>query len=89
MPASILDVAEAVDRAIKAFEEMGAHIEEVTPAWGPLGPELARFFWPATFSGRISSLAEFEDRMDPGFVAMIKYASGFTAPQFMQMQVLN
>lgn len=80
------EVAEVVERAVKAFEEMGAEIEEVTPAWGPLGPELARFFWPATFSSRAENLAEFESRMDPGFVAMIKYAQGFTAPQYMQMR---
>ncbi|MBS7813044.1 amidase family protein [Roseococcus pinisoli] len=81
------EVAEVVAKAVTAFEAMGAHVEEVTPDWGPLGPELARFFWPATFSGRIDALPEFESRMDPGFVAMIKYASGFTASQFMQMRL--
>jgi len=81
------EVAEVVAKAVKAFEEMGAEVEEVTPEWGPLGPELVRFFWPATFSGRIDALPEFESRMDPGFVAMIRYASDFTAPQFMQMRL--
>ena len=78
------EIAEVVDRAARVFEAMGA---EVSDAVGKLGPELVRFFWPATFSGRASSLAEFEDRMDPGFVAMIKYAQHFTAPQFMQMRL--
>lgn len=81
------EVAEAVERAVKAFEEMGADIEEVEPAWGPLGPELARFFWPAAFSGRIDLVPEFGSRMDPGFVAMITYAQAFTAPQYMQMRL--
>jgi aspartyl-tRNA(Asn)/glutamyl-tRNA(Gln) amidotransferase subunit A len=80
------EVAAAVDKAVLAFEEMGAIVEEVTPAWGKLGPELVRFFWPVTFTARLSSLPEFESRMDPGFVAMIKYAAGFTAPQFMEMR---
>jgi aspartyl-tRNA(Asn)/glutamyl-tRNA(Gln) amidotransferase subunit A len=80
------EVAAVVARAVTAFEEMGAHVEEVAPPWGPLGPELVRFFWPATFAGRIRHLPEFEDRMDPGFVAMIKHATGFTLPQFMQMR---
>lgn len=80
------EVAEVVDRAVIAFEEMGAQVEEVTPAWGPLGPELARFFWPATFAGRIKHLPEYESRMDPGFVAMIRFAQDFTVPQFMQMR---
>jgi aspartyl-tRNA(Asn)/glutamyl-tRNA(Gln) amidotransferase subunit A len=80
------EIAEAVARAVKVFEEMGAVVEEVTPGWGPLGPELVRFFWPATFTGRLGVLAEFESRMDPGFVAMIKYAAGFTTRQFMEMR---
>lgn len=81
------EVAEVVAKAVAAFEEMGAHVEEVRPDWGPLGPELARFFWPATFSGRLDALPEFESRMDPGFVAMIRHAAGFTASQFMQMRL--
>jgi aspartyl-tRNA(Asn)/glutamyl-tRNA(Gln) amidotransferase subunit A len=80
------EVAEAVDKAVLAFQEMGAIVEEVTPEWGVLGPELVRFFWPVTFTARLSILPEFESRMDPGFVAMIKYAAGFTAPQFMEMR---
>jgi aspartyl-tRNA(Asn)/glutamyl-tRNA(Gln) amidotransferase subunit A len=80
------EVAEPVEKAVKAFEEMGAHVEEVTPPWGPLGPELVRFFWPVTFTARLRHLPEFESRMDPGFVAMIKSAAGFTARQFMEMR---
>jgi aspartyl-tRNA(Asn)/glutamyl-tRNA(Gln) amidotransferase subunit A len=80
------EVAAAVDKAVKAFTEMGAIVEDVTPPWGKLGPELIRFFWPATFTGRLASLPEFESRMDPGFVAMIRHAAGFTVPQFMEMR---
>lgn len=80
------EVAELVEKAVTAFEAMGAQVEEVTPAWGPLGPELVRFFWPATFTARLRHLPEFEDRMDPGFVAMIKSAADWTVPQFMQMR---
>ncbi len=80
------EVAEQVERAVRVFEEMGADIDEVTPNWGPLGPELVRFFWPATFTARLASLAEFESRMDPGFVAMIRGAAHFTVPQFMEMR---
>ena len=80
------EVAAAVDTAVLAFTEMGAIVEEVTPPWGKQGPELVRFFWPVTFTARLSCLQEFESRMDPGFVAMIKYAARFTAPQFMEMR---
>ncbi len=80
------EIAASVEAAVKVFEAMGAIVEEVTPAWGKLGPELVRFFWPATFTGRLAALPEFESRMDPGFVAMIKHAAGFTAGQFMEMR---
>ncbi len=80
------EVATLVAAAVPVFEQLGARVEEVTPDWGPLGPELARFFWPATFTARLRHLPEYEDRMDPGFVAMIKQAAGFTVSQFMQMR---
>lgn len=80
------EVAETVERAVRAFEEMGAHVEAVTPAWGPLGPDLVRYFWPATFSARLALLPEFGSRLDPGFVAMLRHAEGFTVPQFMEMR---
>jgi len=80
------EVAAAVAAAVKVFASLGAEIEEVRPAWGPLGPELVRFFWPATFTARLRHLPEYESRMDPGFVAMIKSAAGFTVRQFMEMR---
>jgi len=80
------EVATPIAKAVAVFEQLGAHVEEVHPSWGPLGPELVRFFWPATFTARLRHLPEFESRMDPGFVAMIKAASGFTVRQFMEMR---
>ena len=80
------EVADAVEAAVRVVAELGAVIEEVEPAWGAQGPELARFFWPATFTGRIPLLAEFGDRMDPGFVAMLEEARHFTVQQFMEMR---
>jgi aspartyl-tRNA(Asn)/glutamyl-tRNA(Gln) amidotransferase subunit A len=80
------DVATLVADAVRAFEAMGATVDLVTPAWGKTGPELARFFWPATFTGRLKYLAEWEDKMDPGFVTMIKSAADFKASDFMMMR---
>jgi aspartyl-tRNA(Asn)/glutamyl-tRNA(Gln) amidotransferase subunit A len=80
------EVAAPVAKAVAVFEELGAHVEEVSPAWGPLGPELVRFFWPATFTARLRHVPEFESQMDPGFVAMIRSAAGFTVRQFMEMR---
>lgn len=80
------EVAALVADAVKEFERMGAIVEEVTPPWGKDGPELVRYFWPATFSGRLKYLPEWESRMDPGFVAMIKGAAGLKVPEFMAMR---
>ncbi|WP_159995605.1 amidase [Roseomonas sp. 18066] len=81
------DVAALVEKAVGAFEEMGAKVELVTPAWGPLGPELARFFWPAGYLARANMfLDEWRDRMDPGLVAMMDAGRGFTAEQYHVMR---
>ncbi|MBP0496148.1 amidase family protein [Pararoseomonas indoligenes] len=80
------DVAAIVARAVGVFEAMGAQVETVAPSWGGLGPELSRFFWPATFSARLKYLPEWEDRMDPGFVAMIRTTTDYTVAQFMAMR---
>ncbi|MFT8634148.1 amidase [Novacetimonas hansenii] len=76
------DVAAAVAAAVSVFEGMGATVEEVTPAWGPKGPELARFFWPATYSAKCTLLSEWEPLMDPGLVAMIRETQGRTMQEF-------
>jgi len=54
----------------------------VKTPWGPKGPELARFFWPAHFSRHAGRLAEFRDRMDPGFVACIEAGSHITMADY-------
>ena len=66
------DVASLVESAVVAFTEMGATVELVAPAWGPLGPALMDFFWPTVFSSRLRHLPEWRDRLDPGFVALIE-----------------
>jgi aspartyl-tRNA(Asn)/glutamyl-tRNA(Gln) amidotransferase subunit A len=80
------DVAAVVDQAKDAFVDMGAIVEPVTPEWGKLGPEMARFFWPAAYAARTRYLEEFADRMDPGFVALLRVATRLTVPEFMVMR---
>ena len=80
------DVAERVAQAVKAFEEMGATVEEVTPAWGPQGTELMNFFWPTVFAGYSRFFPEWEDKMDPGLVASIKSVQDIKLPEFMNMR---
>ena len=70
------EVAELVAKAVGAFEkDLGWRVEQVKTPWGPKGPELARFFWPAHFQRHAERLPEFRDRMDPGFVACIEAGS--------------
>ena len=80
------DVAALVEQAALAFTGMGAVVEAVTPPWGKLGPELFDFFWPTVFSARLRLLPEWEDRLDPAFVAMIKTAKDVKVSDFMAMR---
>ncbi len=80
------EVAELAAKAAQVFAELGAIVEPVTPAWGKLGPELVRFFWPAAYAARAKYLPEWESRMDPGLVALLRENEGISVTQFMQMR---
>jgi aspartyl-tRNA(Asn)/glutamyl-tRNA(Gln) amidotransferase subunit A len=80
------DVADLVGAAAGVFADLGATVEHVTPAWGKVGPALFDFFWPTVFSARLRFLPEWEDRLDPGFVAMIKTAKDIRVSEFMIMR---
>lgn len=81
------DVAALVEEAVRVFEALGAHVERVDPAWGPLGPDLARFFWPAGYLARKAAyLDEWRDRMEPAFVAMMEAGRDFSAEQYHVMR---
>ncbi len=67
------EVAARVAEAALVFaQSLGANLEEVTPAWGPQGPELIRLFWPAHMQNYARYLPEWEAKMDPGLVACIR-----------------
>ncbi|MBV9785717.1 MAG: amidase [Acidisphaera sp.] len=77
------EVAALVAAAATAFGDLvGGAVEEVTPAWGKNGPELIRFTWPAHTSAHAKYLPEFESRMDPGLVACIRTATGWTTADY-------
>ncbi|PTM42787.1 amidase family protein [Bosea sp. 124] len=82
------EVAELTAKAVKAFEDLGATVELVTPGWGPLGPELARFFWKAGYLARGATyLPQWRDRMDPGLVAMLDEAKSITGEEYHLMRL--
>ncbi len=81
------EVAELAAAAARVFaEDLGATVEIVTPDWGVLGPDLARFFWPAGSLIRAQYLAEWEAKMDPGLVALIKAGRDFSAEDYLVMR---
>jgi aspartyl-tRNA(Asn)/glutamyl-tRNA(Gln) amidotransferase subunit A len=68
---------------------LGWHVEQVKTPWGPKGPELARFFWPAHFQRHADRLPEFRDRLDPGFVACIEAGSKITMADYQKMRLVK
>ena len=77
------EVAELVQSAVKALaSDLHANVEQVTPAWGKDGPEIIRVMYPVHACGNSKYLAEFESRMDPGLVAMIREGLAITTPQY-------
>lgn len=57
--------------AERLADALGAELHDVTPPWGPAGPELIRFFWPAHWAVHAPKLADWRAAMDPGLVACI------------------
>ncbi|MBS0562117.1 MAG: amidase [Proteobacteria bacterium] len=80
------DVAAVVAEAAKAFEALGARVEQVTPAWGPLGPEIGLFFWRTVYAARTDLLEKWEPQMDPGFAALIRAGQDITIRDFNLMR---
>jgi aspartyl-tRNA(Asn)/glutamyl-tRNA(Gln) amidotransferase subunit A len=80
------EVGALVASAVGVFADLGCTVEEVTPAFGPLGPELARFFWSVHESPMARYLEEWEHEMDPGLVACIKDGSGRSVDEYLAMR---
>jgi len=79
------EVADRVAEAATLFADtLGANVEEVTPEWGPLGPELIRFFWPAHMQTYARYLPQWEAKMDPGLVACIRAGARISMQEYQQ-----
>lgn len=84
------EVAALVEKGVGAFEaDLGYAVETVETPWGPKGPDLARFFWPAHFSRHADRVPEFRDRMDPGFVACIEAGLHITLAEYQKMRLVK
>lgn len=80
------DVAGLVEAGAGAFASFGCSVEEVSPAWGPDGPEIGRFLWAVHESPLAVHLEGWEDRMDPGLVACIREGCGHSAATYLAMR---
>ena len=77
------EIAEIVRAAVPRFEALGAVVEEVALPWAKDGPELARLFWPAHFTRLAPKLPDWEERMDGGFVALIRAGLSISMTDYM------
>jgi aspartyl-tRNA(Asn)/glutamyl-tRNA(Gln) amidotransferase subunit A len=76
------EIAALVKAAAERFSELGAIVEEVPTPWAAAGPELVRFFWSAHYTRLKPRLAEWRDRMDPGFVACIEASANVSIAEY-------
>lgn len=65
------EVAETVRASLDALVAAGAKVEEVTPPWGPKGPELERLVWAVAMYPFIETDPARRAEMDPGLVACL------------------
>jgi aspartyl-tRNA(Asn)/glutamyl-tRNA(Gln) amidotransferase subunit A len=74
------------DAAGRFATAAGATLQEVTPAWGPAGPELARKFWAAHMTRLARHLPQWEAKMDPGLVACIRAGSEIAISEYQDLR---
>ena len=80
------DVAALVRKAVGAFEELGAHVEELDPGFGD-SHELIEGLWNAHEAGNLSQhLPQWEAKMDPGLVASINDGLRYSLVDYIQLR---
>ncbi len=76
------DVAAVVRQAARAFEELGAVVDEVAPRFADTRDPV-RLLWSANYAGNYAQLLpEWRDRMDPGLVACIEDGLRWSAADY-------
>ena len=80
------EVSLLVKRAALAFEELGVSVEQIDPGWGePIETEHCLF--SANLAGMLSGVIdEWEDRMDPGLVALVRHGLTYSAADYCRAQ---
>jgi aspartyl-tRNA(Asn)/glutamyl-tRNA(Gln) amidotransferase subunit A len=80
------DVASVVAAAARAFESLGASVEEVKPGFAD-SHDMIRLLWGAHYIGNYGQfLDEWRSRMDPGLVACMDEAKRWSAQDYVAMR---
>jgi len=80
------DVRDSVRQAVTAFVDLGCHVEEIRTGWtDPIDMEHCLF--ASNLAGMLAGfLPKWEDRMDPGLVAIVRHGMTYTAAQYCEAQ---
>jgi aspartyl-tRNA(Asn)/glutamyl-tRNA(Gln) amidotransferase subunit A len=80
------DVAAVVAAAARAFEALGATVEEVKPGFAD-SHDMIRLMWGAHYIGNYGQyLDEWRGRLDPGLVACMEDARRWSAQEYVAMR---
>jgi aspartyl-tRNA(Asn)/glutamyl-tRNA(Gln) amidotransferase subunit A len=72
--------------AVRAFEDLGARVEEVVPNFDE-SADMIRCLWSAHEAGNYAQyLPKWRDRMDPGLVACIEDGLRYTVVEYIEMR---
>lgn len=81
------EIATVIANAVKLLDQdIKVNVEEVVPSWGPVGPDLGRFFLSVLWGRRANLLPEFEDRMGSDLVACIRAGVGYSATDYLNQR---
>lgn len=81
------EVASCVASAARAFEELGAHVEEGDPGFGDPTAFFIVLYQSAIAGGLVQHLDAWETKMDPDLVAMIRRGSEYSAVDYVQARI--
>lgn len=80
------EIASLVRSAAGAFEDLGCHVDEVDPGWGD-PTDMEHCLFSAGFAGMLGHLVDdWEDRLDPGLVALVRHGLGHSAADYCRAQ---
>jgi aspartyl-tRNA(Asn)/glutamyl-tRNA(Gln) amidotransferase subunit A len=80
------EVAAPVRDAARVFEDLGCHVEEVNPGWEDPA-SMVHCLFAVGFAAMLGHLLdEWQDRMDPGLVALTRHGLGFSGADYVRAQ---